>query len=216
METKTCPNCKAEIKPGFFSLVSASTSDATLLINKFGDGKSSGYCSKCSKQLIIKARQNLEPEYNKTKGILSELIGDLPIVTIHQPMNWDYNVIGIITAQSVMGTGVISEISSSFTDFFGAQSGAYNKKLQAGENTCMNILRKKAIDLGGNAIIGVDIDYSEAGGDKGMLMICMAGTAVYLKNPEVCVSDPERIKKLLEASQWWKNYSRLIEIVKFV
>ncbi len=50
---------------------------------------------------------------------------------------------------------------------------------------CLNILRKKAIELGANAIVAVDIDYAEVGGGKGMLMVCMAGTAIYVKNVEI-------------------------------
>ena len=43
----------------------------------------------------------------------------------------------------------------------------------------------KALNLGGNAIIATDIDYAEVGASKGMLMVCMAGTAIRLKNPDV-------------------------------
>jgi uncharacterized protein YbjQ (UPF0145 family) len=91
----------------------------------------------------------------------------------------------MVTGQSVTGTGVISEFTSSWTDFFGAQSNRYNAKLKAGEQLCFAQLRKQAADMGGNAVIATDIDYSEVGGDKGMLMVCMAGTAVRLKNLDV-------------------------------
>jgi uncharacterized protein YbjQ (UPF0145 family) len=46
-------------------------------------------------------------------------------------------------------------------------------------------LRKETLELGGNAVLATDIDYAEVGGDKGMLIVCMTGTAVLLKNPEV-------------------------------
>jgi hypothetical protein len=39
--------------------------------------------------------------------------------------------------------------------------------------------------MGGNAIIAVDIDYSEMGGEKGMIMVCMSGTVVKLNNLDV-------------------------------
>ena len=42
---------------------------------------------------------------------------------------------------------------------------------------------------GGNAILAVDIDYSELGGLKGMIMVCMTGTAVTLKNVDLFGSD---------------------------
>jgi len=46
-------------------------------------------------------------------------------------------------------------------------------------------LRKKTLDLGGNAVIAVDIDYSEIGSLKGMLMVCMAGTAIKIRNAQI-------------------------------
>ena len=91
----------------------------------------------------------------------------------------------MVTGQSTTGTGVISEFTSSFSDLFGVQSGRFNKKLKAGENMCFALLRKQTIDIGGNAVIATDIDYSEVGGEKGMLMVCMGGTAIKLKNTEI-------------------------------
>ncbi|RYX84800.1 heavy metal-binding domain-containing protein [bacterium] len=104
----------------------------------------------------------------------------------------------MVTAQSVTGTGVISEISSSFSDFFGMQSNKLNSKLKNGENICRAELRIEAFRIGANAIIGTDIDYAEVGGDKGMLMVCMSGTAVKLNNPEI-ISDElsEKLQKLI-------------------
>ena len=107
----------------------------------------------------------------------------------------------MVTGQSTTGTGVISEFTSSFTDFFGAQSGRYNQKLKAGENMCFSQLRLQALDLGGNAVIATDIDYSEIGGDKGMLMVCMAGTAIRLENVDILEKETsEIIEKLSYAN----------------
>lgn len=50
---------------------------------------------------------------------------------------------------------------------------------------CFAQLRKQTLDIGGNAVIATDIDYSELGASKGMIMVCMAGTAIKLKNPNV-------------------------------
>jgi hypothetical protein len=52
-------------------------------------------------------------------------------------------------------------------------------------------LRYQCALLGGNAIIATDIDYSEVGGGKGMLMVCMAGTAVNLIGIETIFEERE-------------------------
>ncbi|MEZ4840244.1 MAG: heavy metal-binding domain-containing protein [Flavobacteriaceae bacterium] len=54
----------------------------------------------------------------------------------------------------------------------------HNEKLQLGEENCFLQLVVKALNLGGNAIIATDIDYSEVGNSKGLLMICASGTAI--------------------------------------
>ena len=60
-----------------------------------------------------------------------------------------------------------------------------NKKLKGGENICFAQLALAALERNGNAIIGVDIDYSELGGLKGIIMVCMTGTAIKLNNPDI-------------------------------
>ena len=206
METNFCPNCKSEVKAGFFAAVGLSKPETITLINVFGEGTSEAYCTKCEDKFITKAVPVYLRELERTKRIIAELIDTVPIVSIQSPLHWEYQVLELVTAQSVLGTGLLSEFTSSITDIFGTQSGAYNKKLVEGEKFCKNILRKKALDIGANAIIGTDVDYSEAGSLKGMLMVCMAGTAIVLKNPEISGVDQEKMKKLNEANQWMLKY----------
>jgi uncharacterized protein YbjQ (UPF0145 family) len=130
-------------------------------------------------------------EQSEVSHNLQKNISVVPVVSTHSPLNWDYDILSMVTGQSTTGTGVISEFSSSFTDFFGVQSSRFNKKLKAGEEICFAQLRKQALDLGGNAVIATDIDYSEVGGAKGMLMVCMGGTAIKLKNTNILGQDRE-------------------------
>ena len=51
--------------------------------------------------------------------------------------------------------------------------------------------------MGGNAIIGTDIDYSEVGGGKGMLMVCMSGTAIELSLENEDLADKRNVLTLL-------------------
>jgi len=67
---------------------------------------------------------------------------------------------------------------------------------------CLAQLRKQTLDLGGNAVIGTDIDYSEVGGQKGMLMVCMGGTAINITNIEVLGKDrADNIAKIKELNK---------------
>jgi uncharacterized protein YbjQ (UPF0145 family) len=184
-EPKNCPNCNAELKSGLLSSTSLLDARKTGIINEYHDKKSEGYCSKCGKDLIEKYEPKLREEKQELSTKLQRLIGIVPVISAHSPLDWKYRVLDMVTGQSTTGTGVISEFTSSFTDLFGAQSGRHNQKLKKGEDMCFAQLRKQALDKGGNAVIATDIDYSEIGGDKGMLMVCMAGTAVHLENIDV-------------------------------
>lgn len=208
-----CPNCKAEIKSGFLSSNKFVEELKSRFINKFTDNAAEKHCDACAMDLVHKACTNFVKIKKEHVQEVTSSIGKIPILTIHDPHDWKYKALGIVTAQSVTGTGVIAEVSSGFTDFFGMQSNTYNKKLAEGELRCMNMLRSKTLALGGNAIIGTDIDYSEAGGLKGMLMVCMAGTAVKLENLEVLSSSPDAFSKLEESGRWMEEaqiYSPLL------
>lgn len=194
-----CPNCGAKIKSGMMTSTTFISENRVKLINEFTKTKGSAFCTKCSSALLQEVSVAINTDRNRQEGIIKRLIENVPIASIHSPVNWDYEVVGIVTGQSSAGTGVFSEVASSFTDFFGAQSGTINRKLKNGEMMCMNQLRVFAVELGANAIIGVDIDYAEFGGDKGIVTVCMTGTAVRLKNIEIigeskasCIRDSQK------------------------
>ncbi|RCS28531.1 hypothetical protein DUT90_00060 [Polaribacter sp. WD7] len=206
---KDCPNCQSAIKIGIMSSNALYTKMHTAIINEYNEPKAEGYCSKCGKELYEKYSNQIASERKNLTNQMQKLINNIPVISVHTPMNWDYQVIGMVTGQSSTGTGVITEFTSSFTDFFGAQSGRHNEKLKAGEDMCFIQLRKQAIDLGANAVIATDIDYSEIGAGKGMLMVCMAGTAVKLNNVDVIGSGKsELLDKLQEVNSRLKWLSR--------
>ncbi len=145
------------------------------------EAKSPNYCSKCGENYLSKAKLEASNEKTHSESKLLKLISSIPVVSAQNPFNWDYEIIGMVTGQSTTGTGVFSEFSSSFTDFFGAQSKTYNKKIKGGEDLCFTQLRIQAMDLGGNAVIATDIDYAEVGGEKGMLLVLYGWNSRSLK-----------------------------------
>jgi uncharacterized protein YbjQ (UPF0145 family) len=88
----------------------------------------------------------------------------------------------IVTAESVFGLNIIQNLIVELRDGFGGRSAATQKELRKARIACLSELRKEAVDLGANAVIGVDLDYSEfSGHGKGMLFLVATGTAVRLK-----------------------------------
>lgn len=209
-EMNTCPACNSPIKSGLLNTNLLITGKAVQLINAVKKRSYEAYCTKCGDQLVFECLEELRHQIGEYKRYLSELIESVPLVTIHNPMGWSYETIGIVTGQSVTGTGVLSEFSQSITDLFGGQSENLNSKIKNGEKLCFAQIRKAAIEMGGNAVIGVDIDYSELGGGRGMIMVCCSGTAVYLENLDILGDGVgENISEIKKASD---HLARLSEV----
>lgn len=181
MSYKICPNCNKKLD-GLLTSRYILKDTTTAFINGINEVFKEAYCNDCGPVLLQNYNSKIESEKKALIKDLKDQLYLIPILTMNNPTNWDYDPIGIISAQSVTGTGLLSEISSSWADFLGGQSDALSNKLLQGENLCKDKLRFSALLLGGNAIIATDIDYSEVGGGKGMLMVCMAGTAVKVKS----------------------------------
>ena len=69
--------------------------------------------------------------------------------------------LGIESVEIVIGTGVISEFTSAITDIFGERATAFERKLADAKQAALHRLQAIAAQKGANAIVGVDIDYTE-------------------------------------------------------
>ncbi|WP_206810742.1 heavy metal-binding domain-containing protein [Paradesulfitobacterium ferrireducens] len=86
---------------------------------------------------------------------------------------------GIVTGEAIMGANVVRDLFASITDIIGGRSGAYEEKLQDARNIALQELEQRALRLGGNAVVGIDLDYEVVG--QSMLMVSASGTAVTVK-----------------------------------
>ena len=77
-----------------------------------------------------------------------------------------HRYIDIESVEIVAGTGMFSEFGGDIADFFGARSTAFEQKLQRAKKTALDKLKYKAFELGGNAVIGIDLDYTEFSGNR--------------------------------------------------
>ena len=90
--------------------------------------------------------------------------------------------IEIITAECVLGMNIFRDFFAGIRDIVGGRSAASQKVLRDARKRCLRELKIEAYAVGADAVIGVDLDYSEfSGGGKSMLFIVASGTAVKLK-----------------------------------
>ncbi|NKB56209.1 MAG: heavy metal-binding domain-containing protein [Alphaproteobacteria bacterium] len=88
---------------------------------------------------------------------------------------------GVCTGEAILGANVVRDLFAGVRDFVGGRSGAYEKVLRAGKDAAIEDMQADAEARGGNAIVGVDLDY-EVVGDKGsMMMVVASGTAVRIE-----------------------------------
>jgi len=82
---------------------------------------------------------------------------------------------GVVVGEAILGANVFRDIFAGITDIIGGRSGAYEASLAEARETAMQELEARAAAAGGNAVVGVDLDYEVI---NNMLMVSVSGTAV--------------------------------------
>lgn len=85
--------------------------------------------------------------------------------------------LGIVTGEAILGANIMKDLFAGFRDIVGGRSGAYEEELKKARVIAMREMEEEAVNLGANAIVGVDIDY-ETVSSGNMLMVSVSGTAV--------------------------------------
>lgn len=85
---------------------------------------------------------------------------------------------GIVFGEVVSGVNVLRDFTAGVRNFFGGRSAGYEEELQNAREEAIREMEERAAGRGANAVIGVDVDYEVLGGDNGMLMVTVSGTAV--------------------------------------
>lgn len=90
----------------------------------------------------------------------------------------------VITAECAYGMNIFKDLFASISDIFGGRNKSIQNTLKDARKNVLAELQKEAFSLGANAVIGIDLDYSEisGGGKLGMLFIVASGTAVIIED----------------------------------
>jgi uncharacterized protein YbjQ (UPF0145 family) len=91
-------------------------------------------------------------------------------------------VVEIVSAEVAVGMNIFKDLFSAVRDVVGGRAGAVQDTLRDLRGQALNELRQEASRVGADAVVGVDLDYSEfSGGGRSMLFIVANGTAVKLQ-----------------------------------
>lgn len=103
--------------------------------------------------------------------VTTETFVDLPIA----------ERLDVISAEAVLGMNIFKDIGSAWRDVIGGRNKGVQDELRAARKAVLGELKREAAELGADAVIAVDLDYSEiSGGGKSMMMLVASGTAVKL------------------------------------
>ena len=85
---------------------------------------------------------------------------------------------GIVFGEVVSGVNFVKDFAASLSDMFGGRSNTNEEELVNARTRAIAEMESRAVQLGANAVVGVDIDYEVLGSGNGMLMVTVSGTAV--------------------------------------
>ena len=88
----------------------------------------------------------------------------------------DYH--GLATGEAIVGANILKDLFAGIRDIVGGRSAAYEKELAKARLIATDELTESARKMGGNAVVGIDIDYEVIGKSGSMLMVSISGTAV--------------------------------------
>lgn len=88
---------------------------------------------------------------------------------------------GVVFGEVISGVNFIRDFAAGLTNFFGGRSASYEEELIQARENAMREMEQRAMQLGANAVVGIDIDYEVLGTDNGMLMVTASGTAVVIQ-----------------------------------
>lgn len=86
--------------------------------------------------------------------------------------------LGVVTGEVIVGANIFRDLFASVRDIVGGRSGSYERILADARKQAIEELQAECGALGGNAVVGVDLDYEVIGANGSMLMVSASGTAV--------------------------------------
>jgi len=87
---------------------------------------------------------------------------------------------GVVFGEVVAGVNFLRDFAAGIRNFVGGRSGSYEDELIRAREQAMREMSERAMSLGADAVVGIDVDYEVLGEGNGMLMVTASGTAVKL------------------------------------
>ena len=87
-------------------------------------------------------------------------------------------VMGLVSGEAILGANIFRDFFAGIRDIVGGRSGSYERILADAREQAIQELQAECGARGGNAVVGIDLDYEVIGDTGSMLMVSASGTAV--------------------------------------
>ncbi|WP_245780921.1 YbjQ family protein [Litoreibacter janthinus] len=90
--------------------------------------------------------------------------------------------LGVITAECAYGMNIFKDLFASIRNIVGGRSKAVQDTMRDARETVLLELKREAHQRGANAVIAIDLDYTQVGdGGAAMVLLVASGTAVVIE-----------------------------------
>ena len=93
--------------------------------------------------------------------------------------------LGVVTGLTPRTRGVLGKFMAGIESMFGGEVTAFTTELEKARMEAMDRVKNKAIAMGANALVGLDLETSDVGFKMGIVMISATGTAVIVETEEI-------------------------------
>lgn len=84
--------------------------------------------------------------------------------------------LGLVVGEVISGADFFRQVN--YTYFFDGRAVNYEDELIRTRENAIAKMSQRAMTMGANAVVGVDLDYEVLGSSGNMLMVTVSGTAV--------------------------------------
>lgn len=86
----------------------------------------------------------------------------------------------IVGGETISGMNMFKDIGAGFRNMVGGRASSWENELVASRDSALNELWERARQIGADAVVSVELDYSPMGADGSMMLVAATGTAVRL------------------------------------
>ena len=129
-------------------------------------------CQVCSEKGKKEAKKFLEKEKRRKEIVVFSLL-ELPDRKINKTL-------GLVSHEEIIGVGLTRDLD--LETFKGGMALAWAEKVKSAKDFSLRAVKDEALELGGNAVLGVEFSYHVLGihNDMMILLVSSGGTAVLL------------------------------------